>query len=263
MMNHKDKKISIPTYWESIRKSIEAKFSLAKTFLNHPIQGHAAEEFFRGLIKDHIPSRYIVDSGFVVDSNGNRSANMDIVIADTHNIPLLCSEPSLKIFPVESVCAVIEVTTAPTGTYNKKPKLLVDLEKLALVRKMGEKREYVVPSDIVSEEELKIPFRKMVLNLCPRTFIITSGKEWVKRETYSENIIKHLKSLKVEYGQVWLNACFSLKHGMLWFKPYTDFHYEWQKNDALMTFLFTLVDSVTSFQTYRIELRKYIKTPEI
>jgi hypothetical protein len=263
MANKKNNRISLPSYWESIRKSIDAKFRLAKTFLNHPVQGNAAEGFFRDLIRTYIPSRYTVDSGFVVDSDGNRSANMDIIIADTHNIPLLCSEPSFKIFPVESVCAAIEVTTAPKGYVNKKPKLLSDLEKLIKIRKMGEERTYVVFSNHVSEEELKIKPQSMTLNLCPRTFLITSGREWTKRETYSGNIIKHLKSLKVDCKQTWLNACFSLNHGMLWFKPYTDFEYKWEKKDALMMFLFSLVDSVTSFQTYRIELRKYTLTPEI
>lgn len=262
-MANKKNKISLPSYWESIKKSIDAKFKLAKTFLNHPVQGNAAEEFFRDLIRTYIPSRYTVDSGFVVDSNGNRSANMDIIIADTHNIPLLCSEPSFKIFPAESVCAAIEVTTAPKGYVSKKPKLLSDLEKLIKVREMRENRTYVVYSDVVSEEGLIIKPQSITLNLCPRTFLITSGQEWKQRETYSVNLIKHLKELKIYCKQTWLNACFSLNHGMLWFKPYTDFEYAWERKDALMMFLFSLVDSVTSFQTYRIELRKYIKTPEI
>ena len=188
---------------------------------------------------------------------------MDIIIADTHNIPLLCSEPRFKIFPVESVCAAIEVTTATEGNVDRKPKLLSDLQKLIKVREMGKERSYVVFSDHVSEEELQIKPHSITLNLCPRTFLITCGREWAKKETYSGNIIKHLRSLKGQYQQSWLNGCFSLNHGVLWFRPHSDFDYKWEKKDALMMFLFALVDSVTSFQTYRIELRKYTKTPEI
>jgi hypothetical protein len=132
---------ALAEYWSEIQRATDAPLSAVKDYLKHPASGAPIEGYFRDLLREYLPRRYAVESGFVVNANGDRSDHLDIIIADLHEIPPLCSEPLLKIYPVEAVVAAVEITSAPqvkvqrSGIVGKIPKLEDDILKLAALLK--------------------------------------------------------------------------------------------------------------------------------
>jgi hypothetical protein len=56
-----------------------------------------------------LPSRYAVSKAFIIDSQGQRSDQIDLVIHDAHYCPLLFEDAGNRYIPAESVYAVFEV----------------------------------------------------------------------------------------------------------------------------------------------------------
>ncbi len=102
MTNRIEKHISLSEYWQGIHSALDAKLRSSKEYLRHPISGFSAEDYFRDLLRQYLPGRYAVDTGFVVNAEGERSDHIDIIVADTFHIPPLCSEPNCPCQTVSS-----------------------------------------------------------------------------------------------------------------------------------------------------------------
>ena len=86
-----------------------ASFNLTST-LTHPVsKGDATEDEWRNWFNDYFPKRYRAEKAFVIDCEGNRSEQMDVVIYDTHFSPTIFQINDEKFIPAESVYAVFEV----------------------------------------------------------------------------------------------------------------------------------------------------------
>jgi hypothetical protein len=119
-----------------------------------------------------------------------------------------------------------------------------DILKLALVRKLGRSRNYLVRR--WNKHGVLVQERKR-LTLSPRAFLITSGDEWKKRSTYQNHLFRSLKEAN-KSSEPWVNAVFSVGHGLIKFKPHTEFeHREWIKTNALFEFILSLNHSVQTF----------------
>lgn len=89
---------------------VERSLSAARTLIAHSAEkGGASEEIWRLLLRKHLPRRYQVDTGFVVDSSGTFSEQIDVVVFDRQYSPLVFEVGARKIFPAESVYAAFEV----------------------------------------------------------------------------------------------------------------------------------------------------------
>jgi hypothetical protein len=256
-MNRKPSYVSLSAHFEGIANAIDARLKASKLYLQHPSIGFSAEAYFRDLLRSYLPSRYVVESGFVVDASGERSDHIDIVVADTFHIPALCSEPGYKVFAAESVCAVMEVTTSPKGRVKKIPKFEADIDKLAHVRRPARKREYIDFQPVAIDGQAKFLPARFTLEASPRCFLITSGDEWYARGTYRRNLVSALEKSKEKGNSSWINAALSMKHGLVWFTPYKEYETHWTDEDPLLMFLLLLADSVASFPTFKIEIRRY------
>jgi len=236
-------------YWEGIGRALSARIESVREYLKHPSSGFVAEEFFRALIRDHVPRRYCVDTGFVVDSSQTRSSFIDIIVADSFEIAPFCVEPTYRVFPIESVCAVIEVTISPNHRVDyrgkDRDKFEADILKLAEVRGMGKNRRYQVKY----WESQEIPERaSRTAALSPRAFLMTAGDEWAEAATYETHLAKSLRSAKAESEHTWINAAYSMKHGLLKYRPCTVFeHDNWIKDDSLFHFIFMLLYGIQTF----------------
>ena len=65
----------------------------------------------RRILAAFLPTRYAVGSGFVIDSFGGRSRQVDLVVFDELYSSKLFKTFSQVLFPVETVFACIEVKT--------------------------------------------------------------------------------------------------------------------------------------------------------
>lgn len=75
---------------------------------NAEAKGNASEQVWIDLLAGHLPNRYQVGKGIVVDSKGAESHYIDIIIYDRQYTPLVFNEDGRMYIPAESVYAIIE-----------------------------------------------------------------------------------------------------------------------------------------------------------
>jgi hypothetical protein len=71
--------------------------------------GDVNEKHFTEIIRRYLPNRYAVDTGIVIDSNGETSDQIDVVVFDNQYTPTLLDQKNHHFIPAESVYAVFEV----------------------------------------------------------------------------------------------------------------------------------------------------------
>lgn len=79
---------------------------------HHGERGTLNEESLRRMLENFLPSRYALGRGFVIDSFGNRSRQVDLLVYDDWTYSRLFKAVSHLMFPVETVFACIEVKTS-------------------------------------------------------------------------------------------------------------------------------------------------------
>jgi hypothetical protein len=100
----------IRALFKALRTQLGSKLASTRDAVAHPTaKGAAAELNWKTLLSDHLPSRYSVDGGFVVDSEGACSDQIDILIYDRHYSTLIFNVDGTLFVPSESVYAVFEV----------------------------------------------------------------------------------------------------------------------------------------------------------
>lgn len=71
-------------------------------------KGDVNEDHWIELFRAYLPNRYEVATGFVIDSRGNRSEQIDIIVFDRHFTPTLLDQQKHRYVPAEAVYAVFE-----------------------------------------------------------------------------------------------------------------------------------------------------------
>lgn len=73
--------------------------------------GTLIEEMFRSYLAEILPEKIGVSNGFVMDSEGGESQQMDIILYDKMNTPRIFTSAAAHVFPVEATYACGEVKT--------------------------------------------------------------------------------------------------------------------------------------------------------
>lgn len=68
----------------------------------------------RIFLKAHLPQRFDVGAGFIIDPLDNVSKQSDVVIYDAYNCPVYRASEEAAIFPSDNVAAVVEVKSRLT-----------------------------------------------------------------------------------------------------------------------------------------------------
>jgi hypothetical protein len=109
---------SLSTILDSLHKEIEHKLKLVRESFNHPgTKGDASEAVWLELLDKYLPSRYQAKKGHVVDSKGNFSQQMDVIIFDRQYSPFIFNYQEQLIIPAESVYAVFEAKQSMNADY--------------------------------------------------------------------------------------------------------------------------------------------------
>lgn len=102
--------IEIRKLFAALRIQLEGKLEAGRQATVHPGEkGEAAELDWRGMLRDHLPWRYKVSKAHVVDSDGNNSDSIDVVVHDRQYSSLIFKLGETVYVPAESVYAVFEV----------------------------------------------------------------------------------------------------------------------------------------------------------
>jgi hypothetical protein len=92
-----------------VQSELELKLKRAAQSISHSgTQGSVNEDHWIDVFRDYLPNRYEVATGFVIDSLGRRSQQIDIVVFDRHFTPTLLDQQKHRYIPVEAVYAVFE-----------------------------------------------------------------------------------------------------------------------------------------------------------
>jgi len=89
---------------------LRALLETGRKIATHPgAKGDGSELHWRAMLSELLPKRYLVSKGFVVDTAGMRSEQIDVIIHDQFYSPLLWEDGGYLYVPAESVYAVFEV----------------------------------------------------------------------------------------------------------------------------------------------------------
>jgi hypothetical protein len=118
--------------YRNIQEVLKAELTgLRKNVKHAPSKGRGAEEKWKAFLRRFLPARYAIESGFVVDSKGSISHQMDLVIFDKQYSALLFDDHEALHIPAEAVFAVFEVKQDVS-----KENILYAGEKIESVRKL-------------------------------------------------------------------------------------------------------------------------------
>ena len=92
-----------------VQSNLAATMRLASRSISHGgVMGSVNEDHWTELFRSYLPNRYDVATGIVIDSLGNRSDQIDLVIFDRHFTPTLLDQKNHRYIPAEAVYGVFE-----------------------------------------------------------------------------------------------------------------------------------------------------------
>ncbi len=95
----------------------QMRIALQQKLVSHPGElGTGREEVIREFLRQHLPKRFGVSTGFVFDAHGKVSRQIDVIIYDAYSCPAFEAAGGKMFFPCESVVAVGEVKSQLTST---------------------------------------------------------------------------------------------------------------------------------------------------
>jgi hypothetical protein len=100
---------SLPVLLGGLHDEIQQKLATARKSFGHTTtKGNASENVWLELLKMYLPHRYQAETAHVVDSKGDFSEQIDIVVFDRQYSPFIFRFQGQTIVPAESVYAAFE-----------------------------------------------------------------------------------------------------------------------------------------------------------
>jgi hypothetical protein len=100
---------SLPELLAGLHDDIEGRLAIARKAFAHPTtKGDASEEVWLQMLRTYLPQRYQAAKAHVVDSKGDFSEQIDVVVFDRQYSPFIFSYQGETIIPAESVYAAFE-----------------------------------------------------------------------------------------------------------------------------------------------------------
>jgi hypothetical protein len=122
---------NLPRLFAALQDELLAGLKANKV-IDHPgAKGAATEADWLKVLQQHLPQRYSADRAIVIDSRGDVSDYLDIVIYDRQYSPVIFARNREQYIPAESVLATFEVKQTLNATNVKYAG-----EKVASVRKL-------------------------------------------------------------------------------------------------------------------------------
>lgn len=92
-----------------LQAELKLKLKRATQSIQHSgTKGAVNEDHWIDVFRAYLPNRYEVATGFIIDSRGQRSEQIDIVVFDRHFTPTLLDQQNHRYIPAEAVYAAIE-----------------------------------------------------------------------------------------------------------------------------------------------------------
>lgn len=109
---------SLETLLHNLHDDIHQRLEIARKAFNHPgTKGDVSEAIWLELLQKYLPERYRAEKAHIVDSEGNFSQQIDVVIFDRQYSPFIFNYQGEYIIPAESVYAIFEAKQTITAEY--------------------------------------------------------------------------------------------------------------------------------------------------
>lgn len=106
----KDVRVNLKAIMDSYSRTLSQAFEDTEKALGYPFdRGTGREEALKAFLAEHLPKRYGIGTGFVINSRGDESKQLDIVIYDANVCPVFAVDKQHNAYPIEGVFAAIEV----------------------------------------------------------------------------------------------------------------------------------------------------------
>lgn len=179
--------INIRDLFNGLQKQMEVQLNTNRDNILHPVtKGDSLENVWIEWLKKYMPNRYCIDKAIIIDSEGNLSDQIDLVIYDQQYTPFVFTQNGVHYIPAEGVYAVFEVKPDLEGSTTS------DGESMNYIEYAGRKIQSVralkrTSAKIIDRGESRPPrsLTKIIGG------ILTSVNSYSKNET----IEKHLKNL--------------------------------------------------------------------
>ena len=102
-------KVSRQSIFEQAARKLRQDFEELSVVPHSGLKGNQAERLVKAFLKGHLPKRFDVGSGFILDHFDNVSKQTDVIIYDAFNCPVYRASDDAGIFPSDNVAAVVEV----------------------------------------------------------------------------------------------------------------------------------------------------------
>lgn len=101
---------SIRALVHGVQRQMRVDFEQKTAQIPHPGEkGRGREDVVRSFLRDYLPKRFDVGSGFVVDATGGVSRQIDVVLYDRLSAPVFPVTESQRFFPAECVAGAVSI----------------------------------------------------------------------------------------------------------------------------------------------------------
>jgi len=141
--------INIKNLFNGLQNQMTAQLSTNREFINHPTsKGDSLENTWIDWLRKYLPNRYRIDKAIIIDSTGQLSDQIDLVIYDQQYTPFVLTQNGIHYIPAEGVYAVFEVKPDLNGSVQVKDKSISYIEyagkKIESVRRLKRTSTYII-----------------------------------------------------------------------------------------------------------------------
>lgn len=178
-------KIQIAELFQSLQNQMLAQLNTNREFITHPgSKGDSLENVWIEWLRKYLPNRYCVDKAIIIDSTGDLSHQIDLVIYDQQYTPFVFTQNGIHYIPAEGVYAVFEVKPDLKGNVSDKNYFQYAGEKIASVRSLKRTTVKIINAGITCNER---PLTKILGGILTNTNSYSHAT--------NDTIESHIKSL--------------------------------------------------------------------
>ena len=179
--------LNVVQFSRDIQKGLVTKLETAKNLRHSTTQGDEGEEAWRTFLESNLPRRYAVRSGQILDSHGNTSDQIDVILYDPQYTPVWFPQPKHAFVLAEAVYAVFEVKPSLEGN------IQYAADKAASVRHLHRTSAPVPHSDGLKPPKAPFPILAGILAR-------ESGWKTDAQPLLAHHLSKHLGDERLDLG---------------------------------------------------------------
>ena len=138
--------MDLANLWSQFQHQLHSELAQARAGLTHAgSKGTANEEAVARVLREHLPDSIGITSGQIIDTQGNSSKQIDIILYDASRTPIIytSADKTTQVLPIEGVIAAVEVKTRVT--VSDVPSIIANMQSVKML-----KRSAYVPQSLTT-----------------------------------------------------------------------------------------------------------------